>query len=107
MKKNIPEQLNKTLSFSLEEEKLLKKYIEEYNDLFQKILILSPNDFIQILKKMIIISLKEKFNGFSKEAKSKIEDFIIEKLYCHDYKYTLFAKRNLLNKRHKPYFSLY
>ena len=106
MKKNISEQLNKTLSFSLEEEKLLKKYIEEYNDLFQKILILSPNDFIQILKKMIIISLKEKFNGFSKEAKSKIEDFIIEKLYCHDYKYVLFAKRSLLNKRYKPYFSL-
>ena len=25
--------------------------------------------------------------------KSKIEDFIIEKIYCHDYKYALFAKK--------------
>ena len=96
MRKNTIEQ-RKIIKFDSEEEKLLKKYIDEYNDLYQKILILSPNDFMQILKKMLLISLKEKFNGFSKETKSKIEDFIIEKIYCHDYKYALFAKRRLSN----------
>ena len=106
MKKNIYGQKNKTIMFNSEEEKLLKKYIDEYNDLFQKILILTPNDFIQILKKMIVISLKDKFNGFSKEIKLKIEDLIIEKLYCHDYKYALFAKKNLVNRKYSHFFSL-
>ena len=87
MKKNKNISKNFLISFNSEEEKLLKKYIDEYNDLYQKILILSPNDFIQILKKMVSISLKEKFNGFSKEIKSNIEEFIVEKIYCHDYKY--------------------
>ena len=103
MRKNTIEQ-RKIIKFDSEEEKLLKKYIDEYNDLYQKILILSPNDFMQILKKMLLISLKEKFNGFSKETKSKIEDFIIEKIYCHDYKYALFAKRRLLNKKNQIFF---
>ena len=106
MKKNKNGQKNNAISFNLEEEKLLKKYIDEYNDLFQKILILTPNDFIQILKKMIVISLKDKFNGFSKEIKLKIEDLIIEKLYCHDYKYALFAKKNLVNRKYSHFFSL-
>ena len=106
MKKNIYGQKNKTIMFNSEEEKLLKKYIDEYNDLFQKNLVLTPNDFIQILKKMIVISLKDKFNGFSKEIKLKIEDLIIEKLYCHDYKYALFAKKNLVNRKYSHFFSL-
>ena len=40
MKKNFYSQKNKTIKFNSEEEKLLKKYIDEYNDLYQKILIL-------------------------------------------------------------------
>ena len=106
MKKSTYEIKLNNVKFNYDEEKLLKKYIEEYNDLYPKILILSPNEFIQNLKKMILISLKEKFNGFSKEIQSKIEEFIIDKIYCHDYKYTLFAKKNILNKRIKPYFNL-
>ena len=101
MRKNTTEQKNKIIKFDSEEEKLLKKYVDEYNDLYQKILILSPNDFMQILKKMLLISLKEKFDDFSKEIKSKIEDFIIEKIYCHDYKYALFAKKRLLNRKNQ------
>ena len=100
MRKNTMER-NKIIKFDSEEEKLLKKYLDEYNDLYQKILILSPNDFIQLLKKMLLISMKEKFNGFSKEIKSKIEDFIIEKIYCHDYKYALFAKKRLVNRKNQ------
>ena len=50
---------------SSEEEKLFKKYLEEYHELYQKILILTPNDFIQSMKKRVEISMKEKINGFS------------------------------------------
>ena len=105
MKKNSASLKNNQISFNSEEEKLLKKYLDEYNDLYQKILIYTPNDFIQILKKMLLISLKDKINGFSKEIKYKIEDFIIEKIYCHDYKYALFVKKNLLNKKNNHFFS--
>ena len=42
-----------TSLFSLEEKKLYKKYIEEYNDLFQKILILSPSEFITKLTELV------------------------------------------------------
>ena len=106
MKKNSTSLKNNQISFNSEEEKLLKKYLDEYNDLYQKILIYTPNDFIQILKKMLLISLKDKINGFSKEIKYKIEDFIIEKIYCHDYKYALFVKKNLLNRKNHHFFSL-
>ena len=105
MKKNSASLKNNQISFNSEEEKLLKKYLDEYNDLYQKILIYTPNDFIQILKKMLLISLKDKINGFSKEIKYKIEDFIIEKIYCHDYKYALFVKKNLLNRKNNHFFS--
>ena len=35
--------------FTEEEEKLLKKYIEEYNDTYPKILLLNPFEFFQKL----------------------------------------------------------
>ena len=81
-----------------EEEKLLKKYIEEYNDLFQKILILSPNEFIENLSKRVEIVLKEKINGFSSQNKTKVENFILDKIYSNDYKYSLFAKKSILQR---------
>ena len=84
---------------SSEEEKLLKKYFEEYNELYEKILILSPSDFIQSMKKRVEITMKEKINGFSNSTKSKIEDLIIEKIYCHDYKFALFAKKKINNRK--------
>ena len=92
--------IKNSIKLNYEEEKLLKKYLEEYNELYEKIIILSPNDFIQTLKKRVEIALKEKVNGFSNDSKSKIEEFIIEKIYCHDYKYSLFAKNHIL-KRNK------
>ncbi len=84
---------------SSEEEKLFKKYLEEYHELYQKILILTPNDFIQSMKKRVEISMKEKINGFSNTTKSKIEDLIIERIYCRDYKYALFAKKKIINRK--------
>ena len=95
MKKNINEK-NKYTSFSPEEEKLLKKYIEEYNELYQKILLLSSEDFIQNLTKRVEITLKEKFNDYSKKSKITLENFLKEKIYSNDYKYALFAKSNIL-----------
>ena len=95
--KNISPKKNIILLGS-EEEKLLKKYIEEYNELYQKILILSPNDFIQILSKRVKIVLKEKINGFSSSNITKVENFILEKIYANDYKHSLFAKRSILQR---------
>ena len=95
--KNISPKRNIIL-LSSEEEKLLKKYIEEYNELYQKILILSPNDFIQILSKRVKIVLKEKINGFSSSNITKVENFILEKIYANDYKHSLFAKRSILQR---------
>ena len=54
-------------SFTYEEKKLLKKYMEEYNDMYQKILILSPNEFISKLIKHVEISLSSKTNKYSKQ----------------------------------------
>ena len=91
--------IKNNIIFNKEEEKLFKKYIEEYNELYEKILILCPNDFIQSLVKRVEITLKDKINGFSKNTKSKIEEFIIEKIYCHDYKYALFVKKNIYKRK--------
>ena len=95
--KNISPKKNIILLGS-EDEKLLKKYIEEYNELYQKILILSPNDFILILSKRVKIVLKEKINGFSLNNITKVENFILEKIYANDYKHSLFAKRSILQR---------
>ena len=95
--KNITPKKNIIL-LNYEEEKLLKKYIEEYNELYQKILLLSPNDFIQNLSKRVEIVLKEKINGFSASNKSKVENFILDKVYSNDYKFSLFAKRSILQR---------
>ena len=81
-----------------DEEKLLKKYIEEYNELFQKILILSPNDFIQTLSKRVKIVLKEKINGFTSSNITKVENFILEKIYANDFKYSNFAKKSIMQR---------
>ena len=97
MQKNFNEK-NNNISLSPEEEKLLKKYLEEYNELYQKIFILSTDEFIQSLTKRVEITLKEKFNGFSQKTKKFIENFILEKIYSNDYKYAIFAKRNILQR---------
>ena len=86
------------ISFSAEEEKLLKKYLDEYNDLYEKILLLYSDDFLQLLRKRVEITLKEKFNGFSQNSKKVVENFIMEKVYIHDYKYALFVKKNILQR---------
>ena len=95
--KNISPKKNIIL-LSKDEEKLLKKYIEEYNELFQSILILSPNDFIQTLSKRVKIVLKEKINGFTSSNIAKVENFILEKIYANDFKYSIFAKKSIMQR---------
>ena len=88
----------KTNTFNEEEEKLLKKYLDEYNDTYPKILLLNPFEFFQNIIKGVELTLKEKFNGFSPNSKSKIEEYIIEKIYPSDYKFALFIKKNIKNR---------
>ena len=86
------------LSFTHEEKKLIKKYIEEYNDIYQKILILSPNDFFKKLLKHIELSLNSKKNKYSKQSREKVQEFILEKIYRDDYKYAQKIK-NIIKER--------
>ena len=82
-------------SLTIDEEKLLKKFMEEYNEIYQNIILLSPNDFLQYLVKRVQISLREKFNGYSKNSKIKVLNYINEKIYLIEYKYAFFAKRSI------------
>ena len=82
-------------SFTYEEKKLLKKYMEEYNDMYQKILIISPNEFISKLIKHVEISLSSKANKYSKESRYKIQNFMNEKIYRSDYKNAQIISENI------------
>ena len=85
-------------SFSLEEKKLLKKYMDEYNDMYQKILILSQDEFIEKLKKHIELSLRSKIKKYSEKSKTKVQEFLIEKIYQSDYKYAQIIQKNIENR---------
>ena len=58
--------------FSPDEELLLKRYIEEYNDTYPKILLLNSNEFFQNIIKGLELTLKENINGIPLSSKSKI-----------------------------------
>ena len=67
-------------NFTDDEKQLLNKYIEEYNDLYQKILILSELDFMDNIKKKILLTIKSKIKNFSQKSMKKIEDYIKQKI---------------------------
>ena len=50
-----------------DEENLFSKYLEEYNDIYPKILLLNPLEFFQNILKGLELTLKERINGFSQE----------------------------------------
>ena len=89
------------ISFSKEEHKLLKKYIDEYNDIYEKIFILSQDEFINNLRKRVELSLKERINFFQKFSINKIEEYFIEKYYIPDLKLALIAKKHILKQYNK------
>ena len=88
----------KDIIFTEEEENLLTKYLEEYNDTYPKILLLNPLEFFQNILKGIELTMKEKINGFSQESKTKIEEYIIEKVYPSDFKFATFVRKNIKNR---------
>ena len=90
----------KDIILTEEEENLFTKYIEEYNDTYPKILLLNPLEFFQNVLKGLELSLKEKINGFSQESKTKIEEYIIEKIYPSDYKFASFVRKKIHQKFH-------
>ena len=96
MKEEIKKQ--KDIKFSEEEENLFSKYLEEYNDTYPKILILNPLEFFQNILKGLELTMKEKINGFSQESKTKIEEYIIEKIYPSDFKFASFVRKNIKNR---------
>ena len=91
----------KDLSLNEEEQKLIKKYIEEYNDIFQKILIFSKEEFFSNLTKRVEISEKLKHHKINKPINQKIEDYITENLYKYDYKCSSIVKTTILQKNKK------
>ena len=88
----------KDIIFTEEEENILTKYLEEYNDTYPKILLLNPLEFFQNILKGIELTMKEKINGFSQESKTKIEEYIIEKVYPSDFKFATFVRKNIKNR---------
>ena len=83
------------ISFTEDEKRLLKKYIEEYNDIYQKILLLTPEDFIKKLIKHVEFTLRSKINKYSQETRNKVQKFLIDKIYQSDYKNALIIRKNI------------
>ena len=97
----------KEIKFNEEEENLLSKYLEEYNDTYPRILILNPLEFFQNILKGLELTMKEKINGFSQESKTKIEEYIIEKIYPSDFKFASFVRKNIKNRNSSEILSHY
>ena len=87
--------------FSEEEQKLLKKYIDEYNDIYEKIFNLSQIEFITNLRKRVKISFKDKISLFSEVSINKIETYFNENYYFPDLKISLIAKKHILKQNNK------
>ena len=85
-------------NFTDEEKKLYNKYFDEYNDIYQKILILSELEFIENMKKRVEIAIKSKIKNYTSNSLSKIEKFIKENIYMPDYKLASIIKKNILNR---------
>ena len=85
-------------NFSEEEKKLLKKYIDEYNDIYQKILLLSESDFNENIKKRIEITVKSKLKNYSPNSIVKIENYLKDNIYTQDLKFASIIKKNILNR---------
>ena len=92
--------LSKTLS--LEEQKLLNIYLNEYDDIFQNILLQPPREFIRNVIKRVEISLKKKFNDIPSSTRAKVEDFLTEQIYSKDYKLASLAMKTIQKRINDP-----
>ncbi len=91
---------SKTLS--LEEQKLLNIYLNEYDDIFQNILLQPPREFIRNVIKRVEISLKKKFNDIPSSTRAKVEDFLTEQIYSKDYKLASLAMKTIEKRLNNP-----
>ena len=102
MKRNSTENFINTSSIELlsneDENKLFQIFVEEYNDIFQKILILSQEEFFSNLIKRVEISGKLKNNNDHKFLFPKIKNRIYKALYKYDYKCSTIVKATILQK---------
>ena len=64
---------NEKITFIGDEKKLLIKYLDEYNEMYEKIFLLSEKEFISNIKKRVELTLKEKINFYSLVSINKIE----------------------------------
>ena len=76
---------SKQLNTAKEEETLLKIAIDEYNDLFPKILLITQKEFIPSLIKMIEIAMTPSTNNFSEDCMVKVVSIIQSQYYEPEY----------------------
>ena len=93
-----PNKENEKTSFSVEEKKLLKKYLEEFKELYQKILILSPSEFLLNLKKGTEISIRSKNYKLTEKNHNLVQKYIFHNIYQNNYKQAQMIKKIILNR---------
>ena len=93
-----PNKENEKTSFSVEEKKLLKKYLEEFKELYQKILILSPSEFLLNLKKGTEISIRSKNYKLTEKNHNLVQKYIFHNIYQSNYKQAQMIKKIILNR---------
>ena len=74
-------------SLSQDEQKLFNIYLNEYNDIFQTILLLPPCEFMHNVSKRVELTIRKKFNDISSLTREKVEEFLTEQVYSREYKY--------------------
>ena len=81
-----------------EEQKLLGIYFNEYNEIFQNILLQPPGEFIQNLIKRVDLTTRKKINEFSNTTKVNVENFFNQQIYSREYKYASMALKSIEKK---------
>ena len=89
-----------------EEEKLFQKYLEEYNDIYQKIFLLSRDELMENIKKKVEITIKSKIKNYTPESITKIEQYLMNKIYIPDLQFAQIIKKNI-EKRSKREIALH
>ena len=82
-------------SLSQEEQKLFNIYLNEYNDIFQTILLLPPCEFMHNVSKRVELTIRKKFNDISSVTREKVEEFLTEQVYSREYKYASMALKSV------------
>ena len=68
-----------------EEQNLLNLYLNEYEEMFQFILIQSQKEFMENIIKRVELTLKKKINDIPLIYKKHVEQFLIDQIYIKEY----------------------